>query len=99
MLFVERQRPKKGWESLPSVLRTISHAKKDRDHWLHDNLSRPGPDNRAAMSSKKRSVNRYKLPVCMSLRIAPGSTARIITITTVRRIELRDSETFISDID
>jgi len=60
------------------------------------NLSRPGPDNRATMSSKKCSVNRYRLPVCMSLRIAPGSAARIITITTVVRIELRDSETFIS---
>jgi len=51
------------------------------------------------MSSKKPSVNRYKLPVRMSLRIAPGSAARIITITTVLRIELRDRETFISDVD
>ena len=59
------------------------------------NLNRPGPDNRANASSKKRPVNKYKSPVCMSRRTVLGSTPRIIKTMVARRIELRDSTIFI----
>jgi len=52
----------------------------------------PGPERRANRSAKKSWVNRYGLPVCMILQIAPGNAASSTAMTATVKTELREIE-------